>query len=227
MKNHFGTRRTGLILAADLPTLEQNMAVIEQVRDVVDVIKIGSPLVYGEGMQVIRRLKDRFGIPVFADLKVSDVPHTNAKIIRQVVAQGGDAVMVHGIVGPDGLADAVEAADGKLGIIVQLELTNPGGKLFTQPIADDMAAMGASQSVYGFQAPGNRPERVATIRRIVGAEPVIVCCGVGHQGGACGSVFAAGANYAIVGRAIYNAARPRQAAADVLGGGSLGVEGLQ
>lgn len=211
MTAFFPRRTRGIILAADLPTVAANCEVLDQVSDLVDAVKIGSPLVYSEGFGAIESLKARYLKPVFADLKVADVPHTNAKIIRQVAESGGDAVMVHGIVGPDGLADALDAADGRLGIIVQLELTNPGGRMFSQPIADDVASMAATFPVYGFQAPGNRPERVARIRAIVGCEPVIVCCGVGHQGGTCRAVFEAGGDFAIVGRAIYGAVNPRAA----------------
>lgn len=212
MNDYFGAPRTGVILAADLADEEANCRLLDQVRDYVDVVKIGSPLVYAAGMGVIRRLRERFGLPVFADLKVADVPHTNAKIVEQVAEEGGSAVMVHGIVGPDGLETCLEASGGRVGIIVQLELTNPGGILFTQPIAEDIACCAAMLDIYGVQAPGNRPERIRRIREIVGPDRVIVCCGVGYQGGSYGAVLDAGGTYAIVGRSIYQAPDPRAAA---------------
>jgi hypothetical protein len=42
--------------------------------------------------------------------------------------------------------------------------------MFTQPIADEMASMVAVLPVYGFQAPGNWPEWVARIRKMVGSD---------------------------------------------------------
>lgn len=211
MKNYLGTPRTGIIFAADLPDFATNARVIEQIADGIDVIKICNPLAFTEGASVMGRLADRFGKPVFADLKVADVPHTSARIVEIVRESGGSAVMVHGFIGPDGLADCVDAARDQVGILVQLELTNPGGKIFTAPIANEMAAMAREIGVYGTQAPGNRPERIAEIRRIIGADKTIVCCGVGAQGGRHAEVMRAGGSFSIVGRAIYQAADPRAA----------------
>jgi orotidine-5'-phosphate decarboxylase len=216
MTNFFGSIKTGIIFAADLPSYDENARVLEKVADTVDVIKVNVPLLYTETPAVIRKLSRTFGLPVFADLKVADVPHTNNKIVEIAADNEAAAVMVHGIVGPDALLGCIEAASGRLGIIVQLELTNPGGKLFTARIADEMAELAASLGVYGVQAPGNRPERIAQIRNIVGTERVIVCCGVGAQGGTLSEVRGAGGSYGIIGRSIYQADDPRAAVIQIL-----------
>ncbi|HWJ60979.1 MAG TPA: orotidine-5'-phosphate decarboxylase [Acidimicrobiales bacterium] len=214
--NHFGTRTTGLMLAADLPSFEENARVLDAVKGDVDVIKVGTPLVLTEGIDVIRRFRDRFGKPVFADLKVADVPHTNAKLIRAAAGAGAAAVMVHGVIGFAGLKDAVAAAEGEVGIIVQVELTNEGGDRFTKDHAVDVIALGTLAGVYGFQAPGNRPERVREFREAAGDDAVLVCCGVGRQGGNFQEAVAAGGTYPIVGRAIYEADDPAAACAAIL-----------
>lgn len=208
MKNFFGEPRSRIIFAADMTTLDDNCRVLDKCADQVDVVKINVPLVLRETPDVVRQLKERFGLPIFADMKVADVPHTCRGIISVMKDAGADAVMVHGIVGPDALQDCVDAASGSLGIIVQLELTHPGGLMFTQGIAEDMAAAATTVDVFGFQAPGNRPDRIHAIRSLVGPTPVIVCCGVGAQGGVHHKVLAAGGDYAIIGRAIYNSPDP-------------------
>ncbi|MBM4319742.1 MAG: orotidine-5'-phosphate decarboxylase [Deltaproteobacteria bacterium] len=215
---HFGPRRSGIIFAADLPGFAANARVLERIADRIDVIKVNCPLLYTEGIGVISRLTRGFGLPVFADLKVADVPHTDRRIVELVREQGGAALMVHGIVGPDALAACQEAAGDALGIVVQLELTHPGGRVFTAPLALDMATLAASLGLFGVQAPGNRPERIRAIRQAVGPAPVVVCCGVGRQGGSYAAVMAAGGSYAIVGRAIYQAEQPRLALDAVLAG---------
>ncbi|MBD9490507.1 orotidine-5'-phosphate decarboxylase [Ensifer sp. ENS11] len=216
MRKFLGEKQTGLIFAADLPTFEDNARVLDAISEFVDVIKVCNPLVMREGAATIRKLAERYSKPVFADLKVADVPHTSAQIVKIVADNGGSAVMVHGFVGPDGISECMEAANDKVGIIIQLELTNPGGKIFTAPIANDMARLAAEMGVYGTQAPGNRPNRIAEIRGIIGPEPVIVCCGVGAQGGKHSEVMQAGGTYSIVGRAIYNADDPVRAVEAVL-----------
>ncbi|MDX9720472.1 MAG: orotidine-5'-phosphate decarboxylase [Myxococcota bacterium] len=204
----FGELRSAIIFAADLPSFAENARILDQIRAHIDVVKINCPLLYREGVGVIGRLVRDYGLPVFADIKVADVPHTNAAIVELMAEQGAAAVMVHGIVGPDGIQAAIDAAASQLAIIVQLELTNPGGKLFTQPIAEDMAGLAKELGAFGVQAPGNRPERIQRIRSIVGPEMVIVCCGVGRQGGRFQAVRRAGGSYAIIGRAIYEADDP-------------------
>lgn len=208
MSNFFGTPNTRIMFAADLPTYDENAEILDRICDTVDVIKVNCPLVYREGMSVISRLRDRFERPVFADLKVADVPHTNAAIVALARESGAAAVMVHAFTGPDGIEAAIEASQEKIGIICQIELTNPGGQIFNAPIADDMARLAGSCRIFGVQAPGNRPDRIAAIREIVGPERTIVCCGVGAQGGNYRKVIDSGGTYAIIGRAIYNSTAP-------------------
>lgn len=218
MKAHFGVPRSRIILAADKPTLAENCRVLDKVADRVDVIKISTALVMTESPEVVPRLRERYGLPVFADLKVADVPHTCQAITKVMKDVGANAVMVHGIVGPDAIQDCIETADDELGIIVQLELTHPGGLMFTQGIADDMAAAASTLDIFGVQAPGNRPNRVSAIRKIVGEGATIVCCGIGAQGGKYREALEAGGSYAIIGRAIYDADDPGAAVDRILSG---------
>lgn len=168
MKNYFGERKTGIIFAADLPSSEENFQILDQIVDDIDVIKLSGFLALKESVSCIRKFKDRYKKPVFADFKVADVPHTNEKIIQMVKDQGGDAVMVHGIIGPDGIESCVRAAQDEVGIIMQIELTNPGGLIFTSPIAADLAKIAVFSKIFGVQAPGNRPDKIAKIREIIG-----------------------------------------------------------
>jgi orotidine-5'-phosphate decarboxylase len=212
----FGSKVTGLIFAADLPTTSQNYRVLDKIIDYVDVVKLSSFLAFAEGIGIISQFKQRYGKPVFADFKVADVPHTNRKIVEILRNEGVDAIMLHTITGPDSIEECLMAADDKVGIILQTELTNPGGLIFTSPIAEDMARLAAEMPVFGIQAPGNRPDKIRMIRSIVGVDKIVVCCGVGAQGGVHGSVMTAGGTYSIVGRAIYEADDPLQATKSIL-----------
>ncbi len=212
---YFGEAKTQVIFAADLPTASENIHVISQIADLIDVIKISSALAFREGPNVFRKLSELFGLPVFADLKIADVPHTNADIVRVAKDSGASAVMVHAFVGPDGILAALEAAAGELAIIAQLELTSPGGEVFNVPITNDMAKLASNLGVHGVQAPGNRPDKIRHIRHIIGAQVGIVCCGVGAQGGQFEEVVSAGADYAIIGRAIYLSKSPRRALLEI------------
>jgi orotidine-5'-phosphate decarboxylase len=213
---YFGPKKTNIIFAADLPSLDGNLKLLDQIVEFIDVIKVCSPLIYEESAKSIRILADRYKKPIFADLKIADIPYTSANVIRMVRDKGGKAAMVHGFIGADGIMECLDAAREDLGIIIQLELTNPGGLLFTQPIANDVAKLASSLGVYGTQAPGNRPERIKAIRNIIGPEKIIVCCGVGHQGGTLSSVLESGGDYAIIGRAIHQSTDPVKAIQQIL-----------
>jgi orotidine-5'-phosphate decarboxylase len=63
----------------------------------------------------------------------------------------------------------------------------------------------------GVIAPATRPERVAHIRGIIG-DLKILSPGVGAQGGSAADTIKAGADYIIVGRAIYQSENPKEAA---------------
>ncbi|MBM3184018.1 MAG: orotidine-5'-phosphate decarboxylase [Chlamydiae bacterium] len=209
MSKFFGAKKSRIIFAADLPTSQENFRVLDEIQDDIDVIKISGFLAFKEGVGCVKKFRERYNKPIFADFKVADVPHTNEKIVQMVKDQGGSAVMVHGIIGIDGLESCLRAADKQIGIIVQIELTHPGGLIFTGPIALSIAKLAAATDVFGVQAPGNRPLKIAKIREIVGKEKTIVCCGVGFQGGSYQSVLKAGGDYPIIGRAIYESKTPK------------------
>jgi orotidine-5'-phosphate decarboxylase len=64
----------------------------------------------------------------------------------------------------------------------------------------------------GIIAPATRPERLAMIRQRAGSKLKILSPGVGTQGGDAATAIKAGADFVIVGRSIYNAPDPYQAA---------------
>ena len=79
------------------------------------------------------------------------------------------------------------------------------------PAAEEMARLGVECGVSGFIAPATRPDRIRAIREVVG-DRKILSPGVGAQGGKASDAIAAGATYAIVGRAIYGSEDPRVSA---------------
>ena len=107
---------------------------------------------------------------------------------------------------------AVEAAAGKADIIAVTEMSHPGAKMFTAQHAEEMARLGVECGVAGFIAPATRPDRIRAIREVIGDSKKILSPGVGAQGGKASDAISAGADYAIVGRAIYGAEDPRAAA---------------
>ncbi len=201
-----------LILALDETDEKKALAIAESVSGIVDAIKINWPLVLSAGPEMITKLSKYSD--VICDFKVADIPNTVRLIVENSVARGAAAVIVHAFPGSDSLAEAVKAAGDKAAIYAVTEMSHPGGKEFTAPNAERLAQVGVDCNVRGFIAPATRPERIAAIRKIIG-DREILSPGVGAQGGSASEAIKAGADYVIVGRAIYKSDDPRKVAEDI------------
>lgn len=199
---------TRIVLALDETDGGRALAVAEDVSDHIDAVKINWPLVLSAGPGMITELSEI--TDVICDFKVADIPNTVRLIVSNAVSRGASAVIVHAFTGEDSMTAAVEAA-GKAEIYAVTEMSHPGGITFTAPHAEDMAAIGVRCGAAGFIAPATRPERIADIRRIIGNRKIL-SPGVGAQGGSAADAVKAGADYVIIGRAIYGSADPQKAA---------------
>jgi orotidine-5'-phosphate decarboxylase len=200
-------KKNRIILALDVTSLADAMRVVEAVKDHVDAIKINWPLILAAGPNIISelsRVKD-----VICDMKIADIPNTNKLIVEQAMSRGAAAVICHGFTGDDSVKACVDAAKGQ--VFVVTEMSHPGGKQFTAPVADKLAAIARAVGARGIVAPATRPERIADLRKIIG-NLEIISPGVGAQGGKASDTIRAGADYIIVGRAIYEAPNPALAA---------------
>ncbi len=205
-------RRTGVVLALDETDPEKAMDIVSDVSEYIDAVKINWPLVLSAGPDMINRLASV--TDVICDFKVADIPNTVRLIVENCVSRGASAIIVHAFTGDDSMRAAVEAADGKADIIAVTEMSHPGGTMFTAPVAGDLAKMGCDNGAKGFIAPATRPDRIRFIRSIVG-DRLILTPGVGAQGGSAAAAIEAGADYVIVGRAIYGAEDPAAVARDI------------
>lgn len=207
-------RKTGIMLALDVPDRSAAFRLLDLVAGEIDVIKFNYPLVLREGLEIITRVRETYEKPILADFKIADVPVTNSRIIALCREAGADGVMVQGFIGIDAIQSAIEAA-GELKVFVVTQLTNPGGLDFTGRFTEEFAELARMLGAAGVQAPGNRPEVVKKVREIVGEEMMIACCGIGAQGGKFGGAISAGGDFEIIGRAIYQAPDPARAVAEI------------
>ncbi|HYS71794.1 MAG TPA: orotidine-5'-phosphate decarboxylase [Thermoplasmata archaeon] len=197
-------RRTRLILALDVTEESKALRLAADTRDYVDAFKVNYPLVLARGLGIVDKLAKTGD--VICDFKVADIPNTNRLIVDQVFRHHAKGVIVHGFVGADAVKACIDAAKGD--VFVVAEMSHPGAEEFTAKVADDLARLAVQVGAAGIVAPATRPQRVRELRQIVG-DMLILAPGVGAQGGTPADPIASGADYIIVGRAIYDAANPR------------------
>lgn len=202
---------TRLVLALDETDGKKALSIVESVSEYIDAVKINWPLVLTAGPEMITKLSEVS--EVICDFKVADIPNTVSLIVSNAVSRGASAVIVHAFTGDDSLKAAVEAA-GDAEIYAVTEMSHPGAKMFTAQHAEEMARLGVECGAAGFIAPATRPERIAAIRKVIG-DRKILSPGVGAQGGSASSAIKAGADYVIVGRAIYKSDDPKGVARSV------------
>jgi orotidine-5'-phosphate decarboxylase len=205
---------TRLILALDVTDEGRALAVAEQVKTHVDAIKVNWPLVLASSPGIVTKLSEL--APVICDFKVADIPNTSRLITEQAKRLGASGIIMQGFVGRDSLRAIVKAGQG-MDVFVVTEMSHPGGQEFTGPVAEKIAAMAREEGASGIVAPATRPERIAELRMAIG-NLLILSPGVGVQGGSAADAVRNGADYVIVGRAIYESEEPRKAAEEAIAG---------
>lgn len=101
------TPRERLVVALDLPTAREALAMADRLAGRVGMLKVGLELFCSEGPAFVDELQDR--VPVFLDLKFHDIPTTVRRTLEAVLRLDPRLVNVHTQGGPAMLEAAVEA----------------------------------------------------------------------------------------------------------------------
>ena len=177
-------------------------------------IKVGRPLEMQTGKEIISRIRDATDIPIIYDGKIADIPYVSAKIAEIAYDAGADGVIMHAFVGADAVREVVDL--GKGDVITVIEMTHPGSVEYLEPISERLIQMVSAIGVDGVVLPATRPERVRRLSELLESESesetYIISPGVRAQGAEPGDAVTSGADYEIVGRAIYRSENPKDSA---------------
>lgn len=222
LKDESQKKESRLILALDIAegdaqnrNLKQKyLNILSDASDSIVAVKVGYPLVLKTGLNIITEIKEESEVPVIADFKIADIPHVNRQIARYALEAGADGVISHGFVGKDSLQAVVEIAEelGNKGVIVVPTMSHEGGKMFIKPNSESIIELAKKIKTTGIIGPATRPEDVEKLRSLVGKDMLILTPGIGAQGAAPGDAIKSGADYEIVGRAIYTSELPGESA---------------
>jgi orotidine-5'-phosphate decarboxylase len=224
-----------ILVALDVSTARDALALADTLRGVVGGYKIGSQLFTSEGPSIVRALVDR-GDRVFLDLKFHDIPNTVAGAVAAATELGVWMVNVHAAGGPAMLAAAKQSARDTAArrnataplVIAVTVLTSMEDATLREVGVEHTPLTQVERLARMTQAAGldgvvSSPQEVTAIRRACGPAFVVVTPGI--RGGMAVSApddqrrtstpagaIAAGSSYLVIGRPITAAADPRGAA---------------
>jgi orotidine-5'-phosphate decarboxylase len=227
------TGRERIVAALDVPDPDSAARLAGKLAGHVGMFKVGLELFVGHGPSVMAAVK-KFGLPVFLDLKLHDIPQTVEGAARGAGALGAALVTVHA---SGGAAMIAAARRGLHAGAASAGLPAPrlvAVSVLTSLDSDDLAAVGLegtprdaalrlARLAIGVGADGVvcSPEEVSAIRRAVGSAAVLVVPGVRPAGVAAGDqrrtgtpsqAVGDGATYVVVGRPLRDSPDPAAAA---------------
>ncbi len=220
-----------LIVALDVPDALSGLALAERLGDAVGFYKIGLGMLTGGGLALARELKDDHGKRVFLDLKLFDIGATIQAAVRGLARFDLDFLTVQG--DPHVVRAAREGAAGSglkilaVTVLTSLDRDDLDAALMVPGAVGDLVL---ARAVRAFDAGADgviaSPWEAAAIRALPqAAGRLIVTPGVRPAGAAAGdqkrvatpaAAVAAGADHVVIGRPIWQAADPREAAQAVL-----------
>lgn len=220
--------RDRLILALDVPSVEEAERLLDRVGEEIRFVKIGLELYTASGPEMVRRAIAR-GKQVFLDLKFLDIEETVRRATARAAAMGVRFLTVHA--NRKALRAALEGRNSvqpghaDLKLLAVTVLTNfDAGDLRDMgvqwSVADLVAARAKLAAEVGFDGVVASGEEPAVIRQKVTKDLLIITPGIrptSHGADEHARVttptnaIKAGADYLVVGRPIRNAADPRAA----------------
>jgi orotidine-5'-phosphate decarboxylase len=207
--------KSKLIVALDVDSFEKSTALVRELRDAVDIFKVGSQLFTRVGPKIVEfiRAQDR---ECFLDLKFHDIPNTVARAVESAATLRVFMLTVHTCGGAEMLKAASLAIPGRPVILGVTVLTSVSGN-----VREEVLRLANLAKECGLNGVIASPHEIAEIRQAIGEEFLIVTPGIRPAWAEAGDqkrfmtpaeAVAAGANYIVVGRPIIAAEDPVAAA---------------
>ncbi len=189
--------------------LQDSLAILEAVSGIVDVAEIGTPLIYREGMNAVRKIRERFPtLTLLADFKIMDAGEEEAIIAFDA---GCDFVTVLGVTQDSTIRGAVAAARrfGKQIVADLMQVGDPvkRGRELLNLGCDYLCA----HTAYDLQKAGESPlKTLKSLRQELDHAPLAVAGGISLS--TIDAIVTLQPDILIVGGAITRASNPSQAA---------------
>jgi orotidine-5'-phosphate decarboxylase len=221
----FAEARDRLIVALDVPSVEEARALIGKLGDSVGIYKIGLELLFSGGFAMASDLAAR-GARVFVDAKLLDIEATVERATASIAKTGAHFLTVHACDLKTLNAAVRGRGESHLKLLGVTVLTNLNATDLVQqgtdiPPAELVRHRAMLAKEAGFDGVVASGQEAAAIRAAAGLDFLIVTPGIRPRGSASDdqarivtprSAIAAGADYLVVGRPITAAFDPLSAA---------------
>lgn len=214
-----------LVLALDVPSIEEAKRLVHQLGDTVSFYKIGLQLFMAGGYYELLEWLVGQNKKVFVDLKFFDVPETVASAVRQLRGRGATFATVHG---NDAILRAAVAEKNGVKILAVTVLTSLDQSdldaLGFQVDVEELVLSRATRALkIGCDGVISSGLEATKLRNDLGENFLIVCPGIRPVANVddqkrtvnVEQAFLNGADYIVVGRPIRGAKDPKAAAADI------------
>jgi len=220
--------RDQLIVALDVPQVDQARQLVETLGEAVSFYKVGMELIYGNGFGFVSQLT-RAGKKVFLDLKLHDIPNTVQKATEQVAHLGVTFLTVHAY--PQTMraakAGCLNSQMQILGVTVMTsyddqDLRDAGYDKSVQDVVRIRAEAARDIGIGGLILSA---EEVAAMRLHIGKDLLLVTPGIRPADSDSHDqkrfmtpkdAILAGANHLVVGRPVTQAKNPKAAALSII-----------
>ena len=219
------TAKDRLIVALDMPALEEAQRLVAKLGEAVTFYKVGLELLFAGGLELARALKAE-GKHVFLDMKLLDIGNTVERAVANATELGVDLLTVHGHDLKTLRAAVAGRGKSRLKLLAVTVLTNltaddlkqQGSSMAPSDLVLMRAKLAHESGFDGVIASGQEAQR---IREAIGPGFLIVTPGIRLTGSVSDDqerittpdhAIAAGADYIVVGRPITQADHPRGAA---------------
>lgn len=221
--------RDQLIIALDVPSVDDAKAIVDEIGDSGSYYKIGHQLGFAGGLSFASELiKD--GKKIFLDMKLLDIDNTVSKGVENIAKMGVSMLTIHAY--PKAMRAAVAAAKGS-------DLTLLGVTVLTSMDGEDLIEAGYASSnpaelvqiraKQAFEANMGgvvcSAQEAEIVRKIIGPDIAIVTPGIRPAGADVGDqkrvmtpkdAMQAGSSHLVVGRPITAASDKKQAVDQIL-----------
>ncbi|MCE7797027.1 orotidine-5'-phosphate decarboxylase [Sphingobium sufflavum] len=218
---------SSVYVAIDTPSLDKATALVAQVKGHVGGIKLGLEFFCANGHHGVREIM-KFGLPIFLDLKLHDIPNTVAKAVQAINPLEPAILTIHAAGGRAMMEDAKAAAGLNTKVVAvsvltsldASDLSDIGVRGDAHEQVDRLAILAREAGLDGLVCSG---AEVAQIRKIW-PEAFLVVPGVRPVGGTLGDqkravtpreALDAGASILVIGRPITQAENPDLAAREI------------